>query len=503
MSAGATAAFSLHRSPSAQAAALQPMASRASAAYTESTTKPPANSSARPTTFATASTCTGCTANSAPATSPPVVSAHRRGGPATATAAARCHSRFGAGNQPAPSSMRSRAKAAMMSGRYRWPPRSGGQYGAPKARQTPAGSATSGFVTMIATSSIANWFQSAPRYTTMAHPATTAYSCLVPTIHLEHRAAAAPSVDDREPARICAEQRVQLGGGFGHVAGDHDVGYALPLQVRPLLGRGGQGHFAAVVAVNVQGHTRAARMKPEQRLEVRGHHGVGRESPEPRQHLAGAGRNQGRRGAPSLRHQPLDFESAVAGDDRAGHDCQRDAQGPKRGALPETNCGRDPGEAQPGKHDPKEPIDGEGPDGQDGGVTEQCAADARPAGGVAQAAHQQRPAASGAEGSETRPSRQPRERQVAQRARQVAQAGPEGAEAGLLQRLEIAAIARGHVGIDPAAVTDEPQSPRQGGGEDGANRQRRSPPRRAADEHQIEDAPRSHRDAAGTSEPSD
>src|SRR2546426_1142126 len=139
---------------------------------------------------------------------------------------------------------------------------------------------------MIATSSIANWFQSAPRYTTMAHPATTAYSCLVPTIHLEHRAAAAPSVDDREPARICAEQRVQLGGGFGHVAGDHDVGYALPLQVRPLLGRGGQGHFAAVVAVNVQGHTRAARMKPEQRLEVRGHHGVGRESPRSEEHTS-------------------------------------------------------------------------------------------------------------------------------------------------------------------------------------------------------------------------
>src|SRR3989449_5075387 len=101
---------------------------------------------------------------------------------------------------------------------------------------------------------------------------------------------------------------------------------------------------------------------------------------------------------------------------------------------------------------------------------------------------------------EPRRSRQPREGQVAQRARQVAQAGPEGPEASLLQRLEIAAIAGGMVGTDPAGVTDEPQSPREGGGEDGTTRQRRSPPRRAADEHQIEDAPRSHGDADGPSE---
>src|SRR3989449_7471932 len=41
-------------------------------------------------------------------------------------------------------------------------------------------------------------------------------------------------------------------------------------------------------------------------------------------------------------------------------------------------------------HDPKEPIDGEGPDGQDGEVTEQREPDARPAGQEHQPVQQHR-----------------------------------------------------------------------------------------------------------------
>ena len=51
-------------------------------------------SSARPTTFATASTWTGWTANTSPATSAAVSPAHRRASAATATVAPACQSRF-------------------------------------------------------------------------------------------------------------------------------------------------------------------------------------------------------------------------------------------------------------------------------------------------------------------------------------------------------------------------------------------------------------------------
>src|SRR5213592_1299264 len=69
MSAGATTSFSLLRRPAASAAALHHRRSCASAAYTASSTNSPAITPARPTMLATASTWTGCTANSSPAAS--------------------------------------------------------------------------------------------------------------------------------------------------------------------------------------------------------------------------------------------------------------------------------------------------------------------------------------------------------------------------------------------------------------------------------------------------
>src|SRR2546422_7232732 len=74
-------------------------------------------------------------------------------------------------------------------------------------------------------------------------------------------------------------------------------------------------------------------------------------------------------------------------------------------------------------HDPKEPIDGEGPDGQDGEVTEQREPDARPAGQEHQPVQQHRQRGSAEEVMEPPPAPQPRERQVAPRARPVAPAG--------------------------------------------------------------------------------
>ncbi|PYP02464.1 MAG: hypothetical protein DMD25_12735 [Gemmatimonadetes bacterium] len=122
-----------------------------------------AMSSERPTTFATASTCTGWTANNNPATSAPAVSTQRRASAATATAAPACHRTLTAWNQAVPSTSASRANPAITSGRYMWPPRSGVQYGAANARHSPDGWTTSGFNAMIGTSSRANRFQRAPR----------------------------------------------------------------------------------------------------------------------------------------------------------------------------------------------------------------------------------------------------------------------------------------------------------------------------------------------------
>ena len=99
ISPGATAPFSLLSTPAAIAAALHATLPCSSAAYTASKVNTAAISSFRPTTYATASTCTGWTANTTPATSPAVSPAQRQASAATNTLAATCHIRFTAWNQ--------------------------------------------------------------------------------------------------------------------------------------------------------------------------------------------------------------------------------------------------------------------------------------------------------------------------------------------------------------------------------------------------------------------
>ncbi len=119
-------------------------------------------SSFRPTTFATASTCTGWTANSTPAARPACHPAQRRASTATATLAPACHSMLTAWNQTGPSNSQSSAKLATVSGRYSVPVRFPAQYGSANARHHAPGSRTNGLSTTMYTSSKANVFHRAP-----------------------------------------------------------------------------------------------------------------------------------------------------------------------------------------------------------------------------------------------------------------------------------------------------------------------------------------------------
>src|SRR3989442_1028211 len=108
-SAGTTAAFSLARRASVQATALPARLSRATASQTASTEKTAAMSSARPTTFATASTWTGWTANRAPASQPAASPAQRRARRATAVLAPACQRTLTPWNHHAPAGATPRA----------------------------------------------------------------------------------------------------------------------------------------------------------------------------------------------------------------------------------------------------------------------------------------------------------------------------------------------------------------------------------------------------------
>ena len=116
-SAGATAAFSLLKSPHASATPLHTGLSRTTALYTARRVQSAAMSSPRPTTFATASTWTGCTAKSKPAMSPARAPAQRRASAATVRVAATCHKTFTRWNQGAPSRRASSTSVATVSGR--------------------------------------------------------------------------------------------------------------------------------------------------------------------------------------------------------------------------------------------------------------------------------------------------------------------------------------------------------------------------------------------------
>src|SRR6266550_886675 len=113
INAGVAAALSLLSMPKIKNTALQAMLSNISAAYTARQVPSVAIRSARPTTLAITSTCTGWTAKIKPAESAAVALAHRRANAVTATAAPACHNRFTAWNQAAEWSCQSRAYEAI------------------------------------------------------------------------------------------------------------------------------------------------------------------------------------------------------------------------------------------------------------------------------------------------------------------------------------------------------------------------------------------------------
>src|SRR5256885_1022196 len=136
----------------------------------------------------------------------------------------------------------------------------------------PDGLATNGLCTMIGTSSTANPFHRAPRYTTTAQPATAQYRRLVLTGHPVYHPTPFPLFDGRQPTRVRREQGLELGSGKRMRAGDHDVRRALPLEVGTLLRWRRADHGPAAIAVDVERHARATGVQPKERLEIGGNH---------------------------------------------------------------------------------------------------------------------------------------------------------------------------------------------------------------------------------------
>src|SRR5438552_18814323 len=104
-------------------------------------------------------------------------------------------------------------------------------------------------------------------------------------LHLEQRPAAPPDAHNLEPARIGAEQRVELLVRAGTEAAHQDVRYALALEVGTVLRRRGADAGAAAVRVNVEGDAGVSRVQPDESLVIRRQHGVGGEALERREQL--------------------------------------------------------------------------------------------------------------------------------------------------------------------------------------------------------------------------
>src|SRR5437899_11723760 len=104
-------------------------------------------------------------------------------------------------------------------------------------------------------------------------------------LHLEQRPAAPPDAHNLEPARIGAEQRVELLVRAGTEAAHQDVRYALALEVGTVLRRRGADAGAAAIRVHVEGDAGAARVQPDESLVVRRQYRVSGEAPEGREEL--------------------------------------------------------------------------------------------------------------------------------------------------------------------------------------------------------------------------
>src|SRR4029077_6006641 len=112
---------------------------------------------------------------------------------------------------------------------------------------------------------------------------TMRYSRLAVTIHYEYRPPPRPTVRHGEPARVGAEQSVQLLCRPASEAGQQDVRHSLTLQVGAMIGRSRVDLLGAAVPVEIEGDGGLVGVQPDQRLIVSREHAPGREGQHPRQ----------------------------------------------------------------------------------------------------------------------------------------------------------------------------------------------------------------------------
>src|SRR6266480_3129827 len=119
---------------------------------------------------------------------------------------------------------------------------------------------------MIERSSRTNPFHSTPRWTTVAAAATIRYDRLALMGHRVEPAGAGPAVHGNQPPGIGGKEGPELARRRRLRAGEEDVGDALALEVRPLVGRRGLDHSRPAVAIYIEGDRRAPGVQPHQRL---------------------------------------------------------------------------------------------------------------------------------------------------------------------------------------------------------------------------------------------
>src|SRR2546428_9297208 len=171
-------------------------------------------------------------------------------------------------------------------------------------------------------------------------------------------------------------------------AREHDVGHALALEMGWWLGGSGLDDDPAPVAIEVQGNSRPAGVKPDERLDIWREEGLRRKGAEPRQQLAKVGRNRRSIAPPPAAREPLGLVAAEP--EKDGHTQHRDGSAQRRSPQ---GCGAGrPGEGEPGEDGPQEPVRGKRPDGEDREVPGEGEACARAAAEYPQAvrAHSQR-----------------------------------------------------------------------------------------------------------------
>src|SRR5438105_13839216 len=149
----------------------------------------------------------------------------------------------------------------MARGRYTEASRLAGKYGSANARHTPDRLCTSGLATMIVRSSRAKPFHSTPRYTTAAAAPTATYTRLA-FMDPERHPTTGPAMHDAEPARVGAEQGVELLIRPTPPAGEQDMRRAQALEVGTMLGGTRDRERRPPIPVDVERHAGATGVEP-------------------------------------------------------------------------------------------------------------------------------------------------------------------------------------------------------------------------------------------------